>query len=121
VRILRCQTCKDPDGEEQTNCIFYQVGALTAFLAAEGVPLNRIKPRGALQSMPARGSAVADAADFYCAPLPGLPGTAQESVYRERGHRFFAYPQYDDDGTLIITRDHPPLSPTMPYGGLSTP
>jgi UPF0271 protein len=41
--------------EELTNCILYQIGALNAFLAAEGVTLNHIKPHGALYGMP-RGS-----------------------------------------------------------------
>ncbi len=34
--------------EELANIIIYQVGALTGFLAAEGVALNHIKPHGSL-------------------------------------------------------------------------
>jgi len=108
-------------GEELTNCILYQVGALSAFLAAEGVPLSHIKPHGALYGMAAGdraiAHAIADAADIYRVPLLGLPGTEHERVYRERGHafvaEFFADLEYDDDGRLIITRDHPALDPAI--------
>ncbi|NKR09638.1 LamB/YcsF family protein, partial [Escherichia coli] len=55
--------------EELGNCLLYQIGALKAFLAAEGMPLNHIKPHGALYGMAARNEeiaeAVADAADVY--------------------------------------------------------
>ena len=39
---------------ELANIIIYQVGALTGFLEAEGLPLNHIKPHGALYAMAAR-------------------------------------------------------------------
>lgn len=107
--------------EELTNCLLYQIGALSAFLTAEGVPLNHIKPHGALYSMAARDAeiahAVADAADVYRVPIFGLPGTVHEEVYRARGHdfvpEFFADLDYDDAGTLLITREHPPVDPAL--------
>src|SRR3977135_717620 len=62
--------------EELANCILYQIGALTAFLNAEGVKLNHIKPHGALYAMAARNAqiahAIADAADVYRVPIYGL-------------------------------------------------
>jgi UPF0271 protein len=52
---------------ELANIIIYQVGALTGFLAAEGMDLNHIKPHGSLYGMAARDEEVAhaicDAAD----------------------------------------------------------
>jgi UPF0271 protein len=107
--------------EEMANCVLYQIGALSAFLAAEGVKLNHIKPHGALYGMAARDEtiahAIADAADIYRVPIFGLPGTLHERVYRERGHdfvaEFFADLDYDDAGNLIITREHPPIDPAL--------
>ena len=64
------------DREELTNCLLYQIGALKAFLDAEGVALNHIKPHGSLYGMAARmediAEAVADAADVYKVPLFGM-------------------------------------------------
>src|SRR5690349_13663379 len=34
--------------EELRDILLYQIGALTAFLKAEGMPLNHVKPHGAL-------------------------------------------------------------------------
>jgi UPF0271 protein len=106
---------------ELTNCILYQIGALTAFLTAVGMKLNHIKPHGALYAMAARSAevahAIADAADVYRVPIYGLPGTAHETIYRQRGHdfvaEFFADLDYDDSGKLVITREHPALDPAI--------
>ncbi len=105
--------------EELANCIIYQVGALTGFLAAEGVGLNHIKPHGSLYGMAARmediAHAVADAADVFNVPLFGMAGTLHEKVYTARGHafvsEFYADLDYNDDGALIITREHAPTDP----------
>ena len=54
--------------------------------------------------------AVADAAEVYGVPVLGLVDTLHEKIYGERGvgfqAEFFADLDYDDDGTLIITRQH---------------
>jgi UPF0271 protein len=92
--------------EELTNCLLYQIGALKAFLDAEGVVLNHIKPHGALYGMAARmediAEAVADAADVY-------------KVYQRRGHTFvaeyYADLDYNAEGGLIITREHDAKDP----------
>jgi UPF0271 protein len=104
---------------ELANIIIYQVGALTGFLAAEGMDLNHIKPHGSLYGMAARDEEVAhaicDAADVFGVPLFGMAHTLHETVYTARGHRFVAeyYADlfYDDDGGLIITREHEPVDP----------
>jgi UPF0271 protein len=105
--------------EELTNCLLYQIGALKAFLDAEGVVLNHIKPHGALYGMAARmediAEAVADVADVYKAPLFGMKGTLHETVYRRRGHTFvaeyYADLDYNAEGGLIITRQHESKDP----------
>src|SRR5579884_3475731 len=63
------------DRDELTASVIYQVGALSAFLAAEDMPLNHIKPHGALYGMSSRdetvAAAIADAADVFGVPLMG--------------------------------------------------
>ncbi len=98
--------------EELSACLLYQIGALTAFLKAEGVTLNHIKPHGALYGMTSRDAeiahAVCDAADVFQVPIMGLAGTVHETVFAERGHKliaeFFADLDYTDEGRIIITR-----------------
>ena len=100
--------------EELTNCLIYQIGALNGFLDAEGMVLNHIKPHGSLYGMAARmeeiAHAVADAADIFKVPLFGMINTQHEKVYTARGHQFvaefYADLDYNDDGGLIITREH---------------
>ncbi len=105
--------------EELANIIIYQVGALKGFLDAEGMALNHIKPHGALYGMAARmehiAQAVCDAADVFKVPLFGMKNTLHEKVYTERGHgfvaEFYADLNYNDDGSLIITRVHDAVDP----------
>jgi UPF0271 protein len=107
--------------EELANCIIYQVGALQGFLQAENMELNHIKPHGALYGMAARmediAHAVADAADVFKVPLLGMINTNHERIYTARGHGFIAefYTDldYNDDGSLIITREHAAVDPTV--------
>jgi UPF0271 protein len=105
--------------EELTNCLLYQIGALKAFLDAEGLALNHIKPHGSLYGMASRlediAEAVADAADVYKVPLFGMKGTLHETIYAGRGHRFlaefYADLDYNDEGGIIITREHEAKDP----------
>jgi UPF0271 protein len=105
--------------EELTNCLIYQIGALKGFLDAEGMTLNHIKPHGSLYGMAARdeasANAICDAADVFKTPLLGMLGTLHEHIYTQRGHRFiaefYADLDYDDDGRLIITREHEAKDP----------
>lgn len=105
--------------EELANCLIYQIGALKGFLEAEGVALNHIKPHGSLYGMAARmeeaAHAVCDAADVFQVPIFGMAGTLHETVYPARGHRlvaeFYADLDYDDDGRLVITREHAAKDP----------
>ena len=111
--------------EELRNCVVYQAGALKGFLEAEGMTLNHIKPHGSLYGMAARSEdmahAVADAADIFKVPVLGMSGTWHEKIYDVRGPvspgtgfiaEFFADLDYNDDGGLIIAREHDAKDPT---------
>ena len=107
--------------DELANLIVYQIGALAGFLRAEGMDLNHIKPHGALYGMAARDEdiahAVCDAADVFQVPVLGMKNTLHEEVYTRRGHvfvaEFYADLDYEDDGSLIITREHVPVDPEV--------
>jgi UPF0271 protein len=105
--------------DEITNCIIYQVGALSGFLEREGMRLNHIKPHGALYGMAAHSEpvarAVASAAKVFGVPLIGMSGTLHQKIYTDEGAEFiaefFADLDYADDGSLIITREHAAVEP----------
>ncbi|EAQ65115.1 hypothetical protein MED121_10355 [Marinomonas sp. MED121] len=107
------------DRVEMRNLIIYQIGALKGFLDAAGVPLNHLKPHGALYGMAAKfeetAHAIADAASVFNVPVFGLSNTLHESVFNARGiefiPEFFADLDYDNQGGLIITREHDAVSP----------
>ncbi len=107
--------------DELVNCMIYQIGALRGFLQAEGMALNHIKPHGSLYGMAARmedvAHAVADVADIFHVPLFGMAGTLHETVYTARGHafvsEFYADLDYNDQGGLIITREHAATDPAL--------
>ena len=107
----------EPD--ELTACIIYQVGALKGFLEADGMPLNHVKPHGALYGMAARmpeiAEAVAKAAKVFKVPVFGMAGTLHEKVYGAAGltfiSEFYADLDYDESGRLIITREHEAVAP----------
>jgi UPF0271 protein len=107
----------EPD--ELVDCIIYQVGALKGFLDCEGMPLNHIKPHGALYGMAARSEevarAVAKAAAVFKVPLYGMAGTLHEKVYEAAGipfvSEFYTDLDYAKDGSLIITREHEAVEP----------
>ena len=103
--------------EEMANIVIYQIGALKGFLEAEGVELAHLKPHGALYGMAARqehiAHAICDAGEVFQVPIFGLSGTLHEEIYTTRGlefvPEFFADLDYDDDGKLLITREHMPV------------
>ncbi len=109
------------DREEMVNIITYQVGALKGFLEMAGVELNHLKPHGALYGMAARqehiAHAVADVGEQFKVPVFGLAGTLHEQIYKEHGldfvAEFFADLDYDDNGGLIITREHEEMAPDV--------
>ena len=105
--------------EELTDCIVYQVGALKGFLDREGIRLFHVKPHGSLYGMAAKSQeiakAVADAVKVFNVPVMGMIGTMHERVYTAAGLEFiseyYADLEYDDDGALLITREHSAVDP----------
>lgn len=112
------------DHDEMVNIILYQIGALFSFLKLEGMLLRHLKPHGALYGMAARqehiAEAIADAAAVYGVPVTGISGTLHEEVYTRRAvgfmPEFFADLDYDDEGQLIITREHEAVAPELAAG-----
>jgi UPF0271 protein len=107
------------DADELTAAIIYQVGALRAFLDVEGMALSHIKPHGALYGRAARdeatANAIADAVELFGVPVLGMAGTVHDQVFTHRGLDFraeyYADLDYDDDGSLLITRRHAAYEP----------
>ncbi|QQT69793.1 5-oxoprolinase subunit PxpA [Brevibacterium casei] len=104
---------------EVEDIVTYQVGALAAFLDRHDLPLNHIKPHGALYGMVGRDpelmAAVARVALVHGVPIFGLANTAHKSVCDELGVPFVAelYVDlgYDSDGKLVIERSPKPAVP----------
>ena len=95
---------------EVEDFVLYQVGALAAIAAAEGVRLQHVKPHGALYNMAIRDRALADAIAAAVAAfdrsliLFGLPGTellrAGEAARLRVAAEGFADRAYEPDGSL---------------------
>ncbi|MBC3540894.1 LamB/YcsF family protein [Rufibacter sediminis] len=100
--------------EEAFNLTVYQIGALTAFITAEGGVLHHVKPHGALYNMAAVNPALAEAlaeAVYKVNPeavLYGLAGSALvqagEKLGLKTAHEVFADRTYQENGTLTSRR-----------------
>ena len=96
---------------EVEDLVLYQVGALAAIAAAEGVRLQHVKPHGALYNMAVRDRSLAEAIARAVAAfdraliLFGLPGSELLRAGADAGLRTaaegFADRGYADDGTLV--------------------
>ena len=96
---------------EVEDLVLYQVGALAAIAAAEGVGLQHVKPHGALYNMAVRDRSLAEAiaravvAFDRALILFGLPGSELLRAGADAGLRTaaegFADRGYAKDGTLI--------------------
>jgi 5-oxoprolinase (ATP-hydrolysing) subunit A len=106
---------------EVEDLVIYQIGALKAFLDAEGMALNHVKPHGALYGMAARdegiAGAIADAVRGFGVPILGMAFTKHETIYTQKGvemiPEFYADLEYDGDGNLILSRVHDAVDPTQ--------
>ncbi len=97
--------------EEMTTDVLYQIGALAAFCAAEGLALQHVKPHGALYNLAARDRHVADAVVAVIARFdPTLilfapPGSAMVQAASEHNLRvareIFADRAVEPDGRLV--------------------
>ncbi len=91
--------------------VVYQVGALAAIAAGQGVRLQHVKPHGALFNMAVRDAALADAIARAAAAIDpalilfGLPGSELVAAGKRAGLRTasegFADRAYQPDGTLV--------------------
>ncbi|MFG0215026.1 LamB/YcsF family protein [Brevibacillus porteri] len=96
--------------EEAYDLVVYQIGALQAFVRAEGVVMHHVKPHGALYNMAATRPALAESialAIYKVNPelvLYGLAGSeltrAGEKIGLATAHEVFADRTYQQDGTL---------------------
>ncbi|KAG0680903.1 hypothetical protein C6P40_000745 [Pichia californica] len=77
------------DPEDIYNMVMYQTGALKAFLDAEGMPLNHIKPHGELYFYVERDievmKAVLRAAKVFGVPVVGAKNYNYERIAKEMG------------------------------------
>ena len=104
---------------EVSDLVTYQTGALAAFLQAENMRLNHVKPHGALYGMAARdhaiAAAIATAVRPFGEPILGMAFTEHEAAYREHGveliPEFYADLGYDGAGNLILSRVHEAVDP----------
>ncbi|MBO9131404.1 5-oxoprolinase subunit PxpA [Bacillus sp. 165] len=104
----------DISTQEAYDIVLYQIGALQAFVQAEGGSLQHVKPHGALYNMAAKNSelAIAVAEAVYKADsrliLFGLAGSnlvkAGEKIGLHTAHEVFADRTYQRDGTLTPRR-----------------
>jgi UPF0271 protein len=98
--------------EEVEGIVRYQVGALTGFLKKHDMPLNHIKPHGALYGMIARDEELAlgavRVARDYGVPIFGMAGTAHQAAAEREGVEFvgemYVDLDYNNEGKLIILR-----------------
>jgi UPF0271 protein len=99
---------------EVEDFVVYQIGALWAIAAAQGVRLQHVKPHGALFNMAVRDQALADAIARATAAVDrsliffGLPGSELIAAGQRAGLRtaseVFADRAYEPDGTLVSRR-----------------
>lgn len=88
----------------------YQIGAVQAFAAAEGVRLSHVKPHGALYNMAAKDAALAEAIAEAIYKIDGnmmlygLSGSelirAAERIGLQAANEVFADRSYEEDGSL---------------------
>jgi UPF0271 protein len=96
---------------EVEDLVAYQIGALAAIAATQGMRLSHVKPHGALYNMAARDPELADAIARATAAVDrslllfGLPGSKSLDAARRHGVRAiseaFADRAYRPDGSLV--------------------
>jgi UPF0271 protein len=99
---------------EVEDFVVYQIGALAAVAAVQGIRLQHVKPHGALFNMAVRDAGLADAIARATAAVDralilfGLPGSelirAGERAGLRTANEVFADRAYAPDGTLVSRR-----------------
>ncbi|WP_353853795.1 5-oxoprolinase subunit PxpA [Bacillus sp. Bos-x628] len=100
--------------EEAYDLVIYQIGALSAFIKAEGGTMQHVKPHGALYNMAAENTELSESiakAVYDVDPklvLFGLSGSelalAGERIGLQVAHEVFSDRTYQADGTLTSRR-----------------
>ncbi|WP_280512298.1 5-oxoprolinase subunit PxpA [Nocardia farcinica] len=98
--------------DEAADIVRYQVGALVAFLKAEGGALDHIKAHGSLYGMSSRdpelAEAIATVAAEYEVPIFGIADSEHEKAAQKLGvpfvAEFYVDLGYRADGSLIVAR-----------------
>ncbi|MBF6185683.1 MULTISPECIES: 5-oxoprolinase subunit PxpA [Nocardia] len=98
--------------DEAADIVRYQVGALVAFLKAEGGALDHIKAHGSLYGMSSRdpelAEAIATVAAEYEVPIFGIADSEHEKAAQNLGvpfvAEFYVDLGYRADGSLIVAR-----------------
>ncbi|MFJ5624561.1 LamB/YcsF family protein [Peribacillus loiseleuriae] len=101
--------------KEINDLVLYQIGALSAFVKAEGGKLAHVKPHGALYNMAAKNAALSDAiaeAIYQVDPeliLFGLAGSelinSGEKIGLHTASEVFSDRTYQQDGSLTPRKD----------------
>jgi UPF0271 protein len=104
--------------EEIEDYVTYQIGALSAFAAEAGIPLQHVKPHGALYNMAAKDTTIWESIskvlsrlnrDLILVVLAGRNQKEVEEIAARHGIRvafeFFADRGYNPDGTLVSRRE----------------
>jgi UPF0271 protein len=108
----------DASLEEIEDYVTYQIGALSAFASAQSIPLQHVKPHGALYNMAARDTRIWESIskvlsrlnrDLILVVMAGRNRKDLEEIGRHYDIRmvfeFFADRGYNPDGTLVSRRE----------------
>jgi UPF0271 protein len=103
--------------------VLYQVGALKAFLEAEGVPLNHIKPHGELFFYMQRDAVIMDAvlraAAVYNVPVYACKNQMQKEMCAKYGLPFqeelYVDIDYNKEGGLVPVAKSKQVTPEIIY------
>ncbi|GAV29323.1 hypothetical protein PMKS-002805 [Pichia membranifaciens] len=109
--------------EEIYNMVMYQTGALKAFLDAEGMPLNHIKPHGELYFYVERDvevmKAVLRAAKAFDVPVIGAKSYTYEKIAKEMGvdliQELYVDIDWSVEGKLVSVQQSRPKNPEIIY------
>lgn len=104
--------------EEIKDCVAYQIGALQAFAAMEGLALQHIKPHGALYNMAVKNTAIWEAVAEVIARIDSrlvlvvLAGVNRDDLERigsrsgiRIAYEFFGDRAYNPDGSLVSRKE----------------
>jgi UPF0271 protein len=111
------------DPEDMYAMVLYQVGALKAFLEAEGVPLNHIKPHGELFFYMQRDAVIMDAvlraAAVYKVPVYACKNQMQKAMCAKYGLPFqeelYVDIDYNKEGGLVPVSKSKQVTPEIIY------